>query len=49
MKQTIRFKTFETNSSSYHSCCILTDEEYKEIFNFALHFVYLSMLGQTEC
>ena len=30
MKQTVRFKTFETNSSSYHSCCILTDEEYKQ-------------------
>jgi hypothetical protein len=30
MKQTVRFKTFETNSSSYHSCCILTDDEYQE-------------------
>ena len=30
MKQTVRFKTFETNSSSYHSCCILTDAEYQE-------------------
>lgn len=33
MKQTIRFKTFETNSSSYHSCCILTDDEYKAYCN----------------
>lgn len=27
MKQTIRFNTFETNSSSTHSCIIVTDEE----------------------
>lgn len=27
MKQTVRINTFETNSSSMHSCVILTEEE----------------------
>ena len=30
MKQTIRFRTFETNSSSVHSCVICTEDEYNK-------------------
>lgn len=30
MKQTVRFCTFETNSSSTHSCVVCSDEEYKK-------------------
>ena len=30
MKQTIRFRTFETNSSSTHSCVICTEDEYNK-------------------
>lgn len=30
MKQTIRFNTFETNSSSTHNCVICTEDEYKK-------------------
>lgn len=30
MKQTIRFSTFETNSSSTHSCVICTAEQFKD-------------------
>lgn len=33
MKETIRFNTFETNSSSCHSLTILTDEEYNNLKN----------------
>lgn len=29
MKQTLRLNTFETNSSSTHSCCLCSEEEFK--------------------
>ena len=45
MQQTIRFKTFETNSSTYHSCCILTDEEYKQ---YKSGNMYLSKYGDSQ-
>ena len=33
MKQTVRLNTFETNSSSTHSCIICTAEEYDALKN----------------
>lgn len=33
MKRTIRFNVFETNSSSTHSICICTKEEYEDFKN----------------
>lgn len=33
MKTTIRFNTFETNSSSAHSCIICSEDEYKKIIH----------------
>ena len=39
MKQTVRLNTFETNSSSTHSCIICTAEEYDALRN-GLMYVY---------
>lgn len=38
MRQTIRFNTFETNSSSTHSICICSDEEFNKFKNGKLFF-----------
>lgn len=48
MKQTVRFGTFETNSSSTHSCVIVTDEELEKwrngevyLYNYSERFYTL--------
>ena len=48
MKQTIRINTFETNSSSEHSCIICSDEEYNKLINGDLWIGYGGELKSTE-
>lgn len=44
MKQTVRLNTFETNSSSTHSCIICTAEEYDALRN---GLMYVEKYGTT--
>ena len=39
MRQTIRFNTFETNSSSTHSMCIIPDKQYKDWTENKLYYM----------
>ena len=39
MKQTLRLNTFETNSSSTHSCCLCSEEELKGWKEGKLYFI----------
>ena len=48
MKQTIRINTFETNSSSEHSCILCSDEEYNKLISGDLWIGWCGELKSTE-